>query len=60
MSLAGDKFKCYGVHPHPDPLPSMEREESARGGWEASIPDRSPGHAFVPIADAGWRRHTQV
>ena len=24
------------------------------------IPDRSPGHAFVPIAHAGWRRHTKV
>ena len=24
------------------------------------IPDRSPGHAFVPIADAGWRRHAKV
>ena len=27
---------------------------------EPSIPDRSPGHAFVPIARAGWRRHTKV
>ncbi len=25
-----------------------------------SIPDRSPGHAFVPIAHPGWRRHTKV
>ncbi len=24
------------------------------------IPDRSPGHAFVPIVHAGWRRHTKV
>ena len=24
-----------------------------------SIPDRSPGHAFVAIADAGWCRHTE-
>ena len=24
------------------------------------IPDRSPGHAFVPIAHAGSRRHTKV
>ena len=24
---------------------------------ERSIPDRGPGHAFIPIADAGWRRH---
>ena len=25
-----------------------------------SIPDRSPGHAFIAIADAGWCRHTKV
>ena len=25
-----------------------------------SIPDRSPGHAFVPFARAGWCRHTKV
>ena len=25
-----------------------------------SIPDRSPGHAVVPIARAGWCRHTKV
>ena len=24
------------------------------------IPDRSPEHAFVPIAHAGWRRRTKV
>ena len=24
------------------------------------IPDRSPGHAFVPIVHAGWCRHTKV
>ena len=27
---------------------------------ERSIPDRSPGHAFIAIARAGWRRHTKV
>ena len=27
---------------------------------EQSIPDRSPGHAFIAIAHAGWRRHTKV
>ena len=26
---------------------------------EQSIPDRSPGHTFVAIARAGWRRHTK-
>ncbi len=35
------------------------------GGWcrrpaPESIPDRSPGHAFLPIAHAGCRRHTKV
>ncbi len=29
-------------------------------GREPFIPDRSPGHAFVSIAHAGWRRHTKV
>ena len=24
------------------------------------IPDRSPGHAFVPVAHAGWCRRTRV
>ncbi len=27
---------------------------------EQSIPDRSPGHAFITIAHAGWRRHTEA
>ena len=27
---------------------------------ERSIPDRSPGHAFVPIAHPGWCRHTKL
>ena len=27
---------------------------------ERSIPDRSPGHAFIVIAHAGWCRHTKV
>ena len=27
---------------------------------ERSIPDRSPGHAFIAIADPGWRRRTKV
>ena len=27
---------------------------------ERSIPDPSPGHAFIAIAHAGWRRHTKV
>ncbi len=27
---------------------------------ERSIPDRSPGHAFVAIAHGGWGRHTKV
>ena len=35
------------------------------GGWcrrpaPELIPDRSPGHAFVPIAHAGWCRHAKV
>ena len=25
-----------------------------------AIPARSPGHAFIGIAHAGWRRHTKV
>ncbi len=27
---------------------------------ERSMPDRSPGHAFIAIAHAGLRRHTKV
>ena len=27
---------------------------------EQSVPDRGPGHAFVPIAHAGWCRHSKV
>ena len=27
---------------------------------EPSIPDRSPGHAFIAIAHAGCRRHAKV
>ena len=27
---------------------------------ERSIPDRSPGRAFIAIAHAGWCRHTKV
>ena len=27
---------------------------------ERSIPDRSPGHAFIAIAHPGWGRHTKV
>ena len=24
------------------------------------IPDWSPGRAFVPVTDAGWRRHPKI
>ena len=37
-------------------LPRMANERLP----EQSIPDRSPGHAFIAIAHAGWRRHTKV
>ena len=46
--------------------PSVYNLARFAGGEPASrligghIPDRSPGHAFVPIAHAGWRRHTKV
>ncbi len=45
--------------------PSAYNSAGFAGGEPASkligghIPDRSPGHAFVPIAHAGWRRHTK-
>ena len=52
-SLAGKKLRRYGV-PHPW-TPAFAGVAS----WE-SIPDRSPGHVFIAIADAGWRRHTKV
>ena len=31
-----------------------------RAPVQKSIPDRGPGHAFVPMAHAGCRRHTKV
>ncbi len=31
----------------------------SRTWQEISIPDRSPGHAFIGIAHAGWCRHSQ-
>ena len=37
-------------------MPRMTNERL----WEQSIPDRSPGHAFITIAHAGWCRHTEV
>ncbi len=60
--------------PLPTPLDSGLRRNDDLGGRndegmprmtgerlpERSIPDRSPGHAFVPIAHAGWRRHTKL
>ena len=59
---------------HTSPLDSRFRGNDDLGGrndegmprmaneWlpERSIPDRSPGHAFIAIAHAGWRRHTKV
>ena len=60
--------------PLPTPLDSGLRRNDELGGRigegmprmanerlpERSIPDRSPGHAFIAIAHAGWRRHTKV
>ena len=46
--------------------PSVYNSARFAGGEPASrliggyIPDRSPGHAFIAIAHAGWRRHTKV
>ena len=61
---AGDKPPRYiFAFPH---RPSVYNSARFAGGEPASrligghIPDRSPGHAFVPIAHAGWRRHTRV
>ncbi len=56
--LAGDKPQRYIS------LGTLGCRCSGDGGWRRRpepefIPDRSPGHAFVPIADAGRRRHTQ-
>ena len=28
--------------------------------YRKQVPDSDPGLAFVPIAHAGWRRHTRV
>ena len=37
-------------------MPRMANERPP----ERSIPDRSPGHAFIAIGHAGWGRHTKV
>ncbi len=56
--LAGDKPQRY-ISPS-----TLGGRCLGDGGWcrrpvPESSPDRSPGHAFVPIAYAGRRRHTQ-
>ncbi len=52
-SLAGKKPHRYGVpHPWTPAFAGVTNREA--------IPDRSPGHVFIVIADAGWRRHTKV
>ena len=62
------------VPPLPAPLDSRFRENDEAMGRndegiprmtnemlpERSIPDRSQGHAFIAIADPGWRRHTKL
>ena len=56
-----------GQSHHPNSSPGFPPRIGVRGmlstggatSWE-SIPDRSPGHAFMAIAHAGWRRHTKV
>ena len=45
--------------PHPFWIPAFAGMANERLP-EQSIPDRSPGHAFVPIAHAGWCRHTRL
>ena len=45
-SQAGDGSGRYVAHPHP----STARRNAAPYVWEWSIPDRSPGHAFLPMA----------
>ncbi len=59
---------------HPSPLDSGLRRNDEMGGrndelmsrmtnerlLERSIPNRSPGHVFIAIGHAGWRRHTKV
>ena len=65
-------FGCYWCHPSP-PDSGLRRNDEVGGRidegmprmtnerlLERSIPDRSPGHAFIPIAHAGWCRHTKV
>ena len=65
--LLSEAFECQFCHPSA-PLDSGLRRNDEMGGPndecegmpEQSIPDRSPGHAFVAIAHAGWCRHTKV
>ncbi len=61
---AGDKPPRYIFSFRHRPL--VYNSARFAGGEPASrligghIPDRSPGHAFVPIAHPGWGRHNKV
>ena len=70
--LGGDEPQRY-ISPSPPLDSGIRRNDELRGrndeGMprmanerlpERSIPDRSPGHAFIAIAHAGCRRHTKV
>ena len=57
---------CTAVLPDPSPSGFRPRigvrdrlSPERRGGRRGPIPGRSPGHAFIGIAHAGWCRHSQ-
>ena len=68
LRLVGGKGRRYNPPPHPSGfrprivvrgmllIAGMTNERLL----EQSIPDRSPGHAFIAIAHPGWRRHTKL
>ena len=65
--LMGESGVVCATHPAPGggQAPALHFSIDAGGRRQAReplqpIPDRSPGHAFIAIAHAGFRRHTDV
>ena len=59
-ALAWGQASALRGSPSPQSFPIKGERETAGRRWGPSIPDRSPGHAFIAIARAGCRRHTKV
>ena len=66
MKMVGRRALAWGQasalrgSPSPQPSPIEGEGETAPRRWGPSIPDRSPGHAFIAIAHAGRRWHAKA